>query len=67
MSNILKLCPTHFSKGAKIFLGGFASPAPPGYGPGRPLVIAMVIVLYYKSMTCRLSGVARLSTAWGRP
>jgi len=30
MSNILKLCLTHFSRGAKIFLGGLHSP---GYGP----------------------------------
>ena len=31
MSNIFKLCPTHFSRGAKIFLGGIRPP--PGYGP----------------------------------
>ena len=30
MSNILKLCLTHFSREAKIFLGGLHSP---GYGP----------------------------------
>jgi len=30
MSSIFKLCPTHFSEGAKKFGRGFA---PPGYGP----------------------------------
>ena len=29
MSNICKLCPTHFSRGAKNFLGGFAPLRPP--------------------------------------
>jgi len=33
MSNIFKLCPTHFPGGAKNFLGGFAPLRPPGYGP----------------------------------
>jgi len=34
MSNSLKLCLTHLSRGAKNFLGGFCSPcAPHGYGP----------------------------------
>ena len=35
MSNIFKLRPTHFSRGAKIFLEGASSPLrpPPGYGP----------------------------------
>jgi len=30
MSNSFKLCPTDFSRGAKIFLGGACTP---GYGP----------------------------------
>ena len=35
MSNSLQLCSTHFSRGGEKFCsGGFAHPAPPGYGPG---------------------------------
>jgi len=29
-----ELCPTHFSRGANMFLGGFSPLLPSGYGPG---------------------------------
>jgi len=50
MSNNFKLCPTHFSRGANIFLGGFARP---GYGPERlPFGVTNGISAFQRDIDC---------------
>jgi len=44
MSNNFKECPTHFSRGDKIFLGVFR---PPGYGPVSRRQSTMILELAY--------------------
>jgi len=44
MSNIFKLCPTHFSRGVKKFSrGGFAPLLSPGYGP-----VCIICIKFFK-------------------
>jgi len=48
-SQIFKLCPIHFSKGAKKFYGAFDPLLPPSYGPGAHAHCFKLNVIYQLS------------------
>ena len=52
MSNIFKLCPTHFSRGAENFSRGTS---PPGYGPAYEIVKRLGTTVLEPVPACRTS------------